>query len=288
MIVGISMGLRDLSDPWTGFTQFTLLEEKNLLKDKYTWSRWEINDKNSLHAGQIIYGQKSGKSMGKKCQAEGEAKVVWRKDPSGETHENCEGFISLSLRTRNLRRPSRMLVRNWKHQWLLLCPAKLWRRFVGVVHPIKLKENLRVFWKLVNLQDCVWENHYRLIMKIILQEKEKIHCSITIWCTNLFLCPKPWKFQQQKQQWTRNGKNWRKYVPLLLPRRMEWPRRTLGKSEVLALADSERSVRPESPTSPCQHHSIHMPPQPKGRVGGQRRNHTLPKGSVNHGQAATG
>ena len=28
MIVGISMGSRDLSASWTGFTQFALLEEK--------------------------------------------------------------------------------------------------------------------------------------------------------------------------------------------------------------------------------------------------------------------
>ena len=57
------------------------------------------------------------------------------------------------------------------------------------------KKNLRgwsrVFWKPVNLQDCVWENLYRTIMKTILQEKETIHYSITIWFTNLFLCPKP-------------------------------------------------------------------------------------------------
>ena len=32
---------------------------------------------------------------------------------------------------------------------------------------------------------------YRIIMKTILQEKETIHCSITIWFTNLFLCLKP-------------------------------------------------------------------------------------------------
>ena len=31
-------------------------------------------------------------------------------------HENCEGSISSTLRTRKLRRPSRMLARNWKHQ----------------------------------------------------------------------------------------------------------------------------------------------------------------------------
>ena len=32
----------------------------------------------------------------------------------------------------------------------------------------------------MNLQDCVWENHYQIIMKTILQEKEKIHYSITL------------------------------------------------------------------------------------------------------------
>ena len=85
-----------------------------------------------------------------------------------------------------------MLARNWKHQWLLLYPAKLLRaiRFVGVVHPIKSKQNLRVFWKLVNLQDCVWENHCQIIMKTTLQEKETIHYSIIILFTNLFLCLK--------------------------------------------------------------------------------------------------
>ena len=51
-----------------------------------------------------------------------------------------------------------MLARNWKHQWLLLCPEKLLRamRIVGVVHPIRSNQNLRVFWKLVNPKDCVW------------------------------------------------------------------------------------------------------------------------------------
>ena len=107
-----------------------------------------------------------------------------------KTHENCEGSSSSTRRRRNSKKPSRMLARNWKHQWLPLCLARLVRiiRIVGVVHPTKFKQDLRVFWKLVNLQDCVWENHYRLIMKTILQEKETIHCSITIWCTNFFLC----------------------------------------------------------------------------------------------------
>ena len=79
-----------------------------------------------------------------------------------------------------------------------------------VAKPMSSNQNLRVFWKLVDLQDCVWENHCRFIMKLI-QEKETIHHSIIIWCTNLLLCLEPWKFQQQRQQWTRNGKIWRKF-----------------------------------------------------------------------------
>ena len=74
--------------------------------------------------------------------------------------------------------------------------------------PITSNQNLRVFWKPVNLQDCVWENLYRIIMKTILQEKVTIHTNIIIWYTNLFLYLKPLNFPQQ---WTRNGKNWRKF-----------------------------------------------------------------------------
>ena len=43
---------------------------------------------------------------------------------------------------------------------------------------------------LVNLRESVWEIRDRLIMKTILQEKERIHYSTTIWFTYLFLCLK--------------------------------------------------------------------------------------------------
>ena len=49
----------------------------------------------------------------------------------------------------------------------------------------------RVFWKPMNPPECVWDILNLIITKTILQEKETIHCSITIWFTNLFLCPKP-------------------------------------------------------------------------------------------------
>ena len=44
---------------------------------------------------------------------------------------------------------------------------KLWEWWIQQ----KLKHDLRVFWKLMNPQECVWEIRYRIIMKTILQEK---------------------------------------------------------------------------------------------------------------------
>ena len=68
---------------------------------------------------------------------------------------------------------------HWTNQSLLLCLVKLWKRIVGVVHPTKFRQNLRVFWKQIHPQECVWEIRYRIIMKTILQEKERIHYSTT-------------------------------------------------------------------------------------------------------------
>ena len=90
----------------------------------------------------------------------------------------------------------------------------------------------------MNLRDCVWETRYRIIMKTILQEKVKIHYSITNRFTNLFLCLKLWKFQQQKQQWIRNGKNWRKF------RRGTWQ-----KSEVRKMWSMKQGRRAKKFTS---------------------------------------
>ena len=53
----------------------------------------------------------------------------------------------------------------------LAMPCINLKKIVGVVHPTKLKQDLRVFWKLMNPEDCVWKT-----------------------------------FPQQRQQWIRNRK----------------------------------------------------------------------------------
>ena len=115
--------------------------------------------------------------------------------------EDYEKFISLTLRTRNSKKPSRMLARNWKRRWLLLCLARQARNVSmerPVAKPVRSNQNLRVSWKPVNPQDCVWKNLYRIIMRTILQERVRIHCNIRIWYTNLFLTPQAMKIPASK------------------------------------------------------------------------------------------
>ena len=65
-------GSRDLSDSWTGFAQFTLLEEK--LPDGHV-----VRGETDKTAGNIQARSFMARTLdqnGKKCQAEGQAKVV--------------------------------------------------------------------------------------------------------------------------------------------------------------------------------------------------------------------
>ena len=147
--------------------------------------------------------------------------LSWGRSKNGQSinqssimQEDYGESISLTLRTTSSKKPLRMPERNWKHQWLTLCFAKhatKVRKRRPVARLMISSLSWHVSWKPVNPQECVWEKLYRNIMRTISKEKETIHYSITIWYTNLFLCLKQWRNPQQKQRWTRNGKNWRKF-----------------------------------------------------------------------------
>ena len=114
-------GSRDLSDPWTGFTHFTLLEEKP--PDGYMWSGWRLTRKQQTSRPDHVWPE-LWKSMGKHAKLK--EKQKWSNERSiSKTLANCEESISSTQRIRNSKKPSRTRVRSWKHQWLLLCPAKL-------------------------------------------------------------------------------------------------------------------------------------------------------------------
>ena len=73
------VGPRDLSDPWTGFTQFTLLEE-NSQTDMCDLGG--VIDEKTADIQARSFMARALEVNGKECQAEGEAKVVEWKAPS--------------------------------------------------------------------------------------------------------------------------------------------------------------------------------------------------------------
>ena len=66
-------GSRDLSDPWTGFTQFTLSDEKP--PDGYRWSGGDINEKTGYNQARSFMAR-ALEVNGKARQAKGEAEMV--------------------------------------------------------------------------------------------------------------------------------------------------------------------------------------------------------------------
>ena len=66
-------GSRDLSDSWTGFTQFTLLVEKH--PNGCMWSGERLTRKQLTSRPDHLWPELWERN-GKECQAEGEAKMV--------------------------------------------------------------------------------------------------------------------------------------------------------------------------------------------------------------------
>ena len=181
-------GSRDLPDPWTGFTQFTLLDEK--APDGYTWSGGRLTRKQLTSRPDHLWPElwtKLGRNAKlkerqkwshEKPQLDNARKLrgIYFIDPEdkefNETIKNAREKLETPI-------GSCYALQNYEEKMWEWCIQKNYNKTCGV------------FWKLVNPQECVWEIRYRIITKTILQEKETIHCSITIWFTNLFLCCKP-------------------------------------------------------------------------------------------------
>ena len=114
-------GSRDLSDPWTGFTQFILLEEKP--PDGYMWSGERLTRKQLTSRPDHLWPE-LWKKMGKNAKLK--EKQKWSNEKLHlDNARKLRGIYFIDPEDKEFKKPSRMLVRNWKHQLLLLCLAKL-------------------------------------------------------------------------------------------------------------------------------------------------------------------
>ena len=123
-------GSRDLSDPWTGFTQLTLLEEK--APDGYMWSG-EINKKTAY----IQARSSTARALevnGKARQAEGKAKVVWRKAPSWQRTKIARDLFHRPEDT-EFKETIKNARKKLETSVAPAMPCKIMKKKLGVVHP---------------------------------------------------------------------------------------------------------------------------------------------------------
>ena len=163
-------GSRDLSDPWTGFTQFTLLDEK--APDGYMWSGERLTRKQLTSRPDHLWPE-LWKSMGKHAKLK--EKQKWSEEKLHlENARKLRGIYFIDPEDTEFKETIKNARKKLETSVAPAMPCKI-EKIVVVVHPTKFRRNLRVFWKLMNPPECVLEIRYRIIiMKTILQEKETI------------------------------------------------------------------------------------------------------------------
>ena len=92
------------------------------------------------------------------------------KNPNSTMQENYKEFFSLTPEDKEFKETIKNALKKLETPVAPAMPYKISKNHQNCVTRVKsyeIKSNLRVFWKPVNLQDCEWENHYRIIMKTI-------------------------------------------------------------------------------------------------------------------------
>ena len=124
-------GSRDLSDLWTGFTQLTPLEEK--APDGYMWSGERLTRKQLTSRPDHLWPE-LWKSMGKHAKLK--EKQKWSHEKLHlDNARKLRGIYFIDPEDKEFKETIKIARKNLYHRWLLLCPAKLLRRIVGLVHP---------------------------------------------------------------------------------------------------------------------------------------------------------
>ena len=114
-------GSRDLSDPWRGFTQFTLLDEK--APDGYTWSGVRLTRKPLTSRPDHLWPE-LWKSMGKNAKLKEKQKWSEEKIHLDNARKLC-GIYFIDPEDKEFKETIKNARKNWKRQLLLLCPVKL-------------------------------------------------------------------------------------------------------------------------------------------------------------------
>ena len=153
-------GSRDLSDPWTGFTQFTLLEEK--APDGYMWSGERLTRKQLTSRPDHLWPE-LWKSMGKHAKLK--KKQKWSNEKFHlENARKLRGIYFIDPENTDFKETIKNARKKLETSVAPAMPCKIMKN-CGSSASNKIKTKLA--W-LMNLRECVWEIRYRIIMKTIL------------------------------------------------------------------------------------------------------------------------
>ena len=159
-------GSRDVSDPWTGLTQFTLLDEK--APDGYTWSGERLTRKQLTSRPDHLWPG-LWKSMGKNAKLK--EKQKWSEEKIHlDNARKLRGIYFIDPEDKEFKGTIKNARMKLETSVAPAMPCKILKN-VGVVGLTKIRQNLRVFWKLMDPPECVWETPNLRITKTILQER---------------------------------------------------------------------------------------------------------------------
>ena len=179
-------GSRDLSDPWTSFTQFTLLEEKP--PDGFLWSGWRLTRKQLTSRPDHLWPE-LWKSMEKHAKLKEKQKLSNEKFHL-ENARKLRGIYFIDIEDTEFNETIKNARKKSETSVAPAMPSKIMKKNCGSGGSDKVKAKLACILEDDESTRLRMGNSIRIIINTILQEKEKIHYSTTIWFTNLFLCLK--------------------------------------------------------------------------------------------------
>ena len=194
-------GSRDLSDPWTGFTQFTLLDEK--APDGKTWSGRRLTRKQLTSRPDHLWPE-LWKSMGKNAKLE--EKQKWAEERIHlDNARKLRGIYFIDPEDKEFKETIKYACKKLETSVALAMPCKIMKNCgSGASNKIKTKlacileagESTRM--RMGNSTPHHHEDHTAGKGENSLQHLNLVHKFIPM--------PQSIKFLQQRRRWTRNGK----------------------------------------------------------------------------------
>ena len=179
-------GSRDLSDPWTGFTQFTLLEEK--APDGFLWSGERLrNGKKTSRPDRLwpeIWRSMSRNSKMKEKQS-------WASErPKLENARKLRGIYFIDPEDKEFAEIIKNARKKLEVQTALATPCRKTQSKQGATCCQKGDHESKLRCILEADRDCVWKEFRQEFMITFLQQKVAMHFSIIICYTHLSPCLK--------------------------------------------------------------------------------------------------